>query len=341
MSAEIFATDARTVASKLSFASDTTLNVEGTTFPFTARANRFCRVSDGLPPIVGQMAQVVYDRFYVRPDIARGPYLFVGDRLLRSAFVEQLGSVVVNRWSWQHGWSKTGDREDGMVELRREGLGETVVVSADDFQPDKGRRIASTSSTMQQGFFHVFGQVDHGLSGDATVRVYFNVSRAAALPLTAAVSSAFNEAGIGFHYKIVDEPQSFSRADGAVLYFSAGDLTGATAPLAYVLEQAGLWLKDPVPLFSRRLAPGVGFVADPGTGESFGMHRGRLVAEGLWAAHASRKKKHDTDKVIGHIADAFDRNGVSPDRPHLNRGDDREFPTDLPVTANALQEALA
>jgi hypothetical protein len=338
MPAEIFDTDARAVAERLSFPTPETLNIEGVTVPFSARANRFCRVGDGFPPIVGQMAQVIYDRFYIRPDIARGPYLFVGDRLLRSAFVEQLGSVVVNRWSWQPGWSKTEVRDDGSVELRRSG--ETAVVNGEDFEDDKGRRIASTSSTMQQGFFHVFGECDHGLSGDATVRIYFNVSRAAALPLTAAVSQAFNEAGIGFHYKIVDEPQSFGRADGAVLYFSAADLDRAVAPLGYVREQAGRWLKSPVPLFSRRLAPGIGFVADPGTGESFGMHRGRLVAEGLWAAQSTGRKLR-TGTVVKHIASAFERNGVTPDRAHLNAADGRDFPGELALAPASLQEALA
>src|SRR5436305_14389954 len=44
-------------------------------------------------------------------------------------------------------------------------------------------------------------------------------------------------------------------------------------------------LKPETPLFTKRLAAGLGFAEDPGNGESFGMSRCRIVAEGLWSAY--------------------------------------------------------
>ena len=339
---DLFESNTRAIVASAAFAADDVINIEGNRHKFSPRANRFCVVADGFPPIVGQLAQAIYDRFYVQPDLGRGPYRHVPDRLLEASFVEEVGSVVKHTSSWQQGWSLVGTaplQPDHI--LVRNGAGAEAVVARGDFDDERGRRGPATSSTMQRGYFHVFGEHDRSLSGDETVRIYFNPSREGALPLTALITSGCDDVGIGYHYKILDNPQSFGRADGAVLYIAASDVPAVAAPLRFAYDRAGHWLKNAVPRFTKPLAPGVGFAADPGTGESFGMHRGRLVAEGLWAAHTARVAPEDIDSVLPHVAAAFERNGVSADRPYLNRSHGPEVELAVINAHRALEEAVA
>jgi hypothetical protein len=72
------------------------------------------------------------------------------------------------------------------------------------------------------------------------------------------------------------------------------------------------------PLFAAALAPGLAFAEDPGSGESFGMHRCRLAAEGVWAAW--RAGTRAPAARLAAVAEAFRRGGVDPERPWLAAG---------------------
>ena len=75
-------------------------------------------------------------------------------------------------------------------------------------------------------------------------------------------------------------------------------------------------LKPETPLFTKRLAAGLGFAEDPGNGESFGMSRCRIVAEGLWSAYVKGLPTQQArlQEVIAH----FEKNGIALEHPYLN-----------------------
>jgi hypothetical protein len=58
------------------------------------------------------------------------------------------------------------------------------------------------------------------------------------------------------------------------------------------------------------------FAEDPGNGESFGMNRCRILAEGIWSASA--KGLTSEDDRLKEIAAYFGQYGLSLDRAHLN-----------------------
>ena len=77
-------------------------------------------------------------------------------------------------------------------------------------------------------------------------------------------------------------------------------------------------LRAPVPWFARTLQPGIGMAEDPGNSESFGMHRCRLVAEGI--TDAWRQGDQSQSGRIRAVEARFAMNGMKVDRPHLNAG---------------------
>src|SRR5262249_49841937 len=74
-------------------------------------------------------------------------------------------------------------------------------------------------------------------------------------------------------------------------------------------------LKDAVPAFTRRIAGGLGFAEDPGTGESFGQHRCRLLAEAL-RSDAVRETRGSARR-LAQLVTALEQKGVCASAPYL------------------------
>ena len=70
-----------------------------------------------------------------------------------------------------------------------------------------------------------------------------------------------------------------------------------------------------MPLFTKRLANGLGLAEDPSRGMSFGQHRCRLTAQALWRSFA--RGDADRNSRADSVASAFHREGLDPLRsPH-------------------------
>jgi lantibiotic modifying enzyme len=77
-------------------------------------------------------------------------------------------------------------------------------------------------------------------------------------------------------------------------------------------------LSRPVPMFTRRLAPGIAIADNPPGGESFGVSRMRLVAEGL--ADAWRNGPASPTARLRAVTKRFRSAGLDLRRPWLNPG---------------------
>src|SRR5262249_10514578 len=83
-------------------------------------------------------------------------------------------------------------------------------------------------------------------------------------------------------------------------------------------DSIGQAMKPPAPLFTRPVQRGVGLAEEPRTGESFGMHRCRLSAEGIvrtWLAG-----DQSVDGRLRGISAQFAGAGFDLRRPHLGHG---------------------
>jgi hypothetical protein len=315
----------------------------GVRHPANPRANRFFTLG-ALPEVVGHVAQVLYDRFYIQRDEGRGPYVAVFDRLLKGTYGEQLAEANAVPWTWQEGWTvHERPTESGPVEvLHRSGA--RRFVGDDELRVEGGGaliRLPSSSASAQPGFFHISGSRDHGMSETGTVRFYWNCSLAASVPIVRQLTTRLAALDVPFHFKIVDDPQLFMRADNTVLYVPTDVVADVLPAVVATYGELGRYLRSRVPLFTRELAPGLAVAEDPGNGDSFGMHRSRLVAEGLW--DASRARRTTARGRLTAVVKRFVREGVDPERPHLsvrNRAVDDLFDLDLQPYTEPVLRAL-
>lgn len=169
-------------------------------------------------------------------------------------------------------------------------------------------------TTMQPVFYHVKGQ--QLISQQAEyVRIYFNTNFDGALVLVREITRVFNHYKLPFLFKCLNHPDLFNRTDSAVLYLSKSDFQFGSNLLRMILPKVQPFLKTEVPLFTWMIVPGVSFSEDPGNGQSFGMSRCNMLAEGIVTAFTKDIK--EGLPLVTEILKVFKKNGISTNQIYL------------------------
>ena len=158
-------------------------------------------------------------------------------------------------------------------------------------------------------------QCDRSTDGPL-VRLYWNLKTEGAAFFVRAFTNVLNEARIFFRLKVLNDPSAYVRCDAGVIYFHKSDHVKMSAALAEVHPRIARCLKPAVPMFTRRISAGVGLAEDPGTQESFGQQRCRILADGMIRAYEQRAKS--LDERLRLVQNRFDAEGIRMTEPHLN-----------------------
>jgi hypothetical protein len=191
------------------------------------------------------------------------------------------------------------------------------------------------SRRLDEIFYFAFGETP-GLQEDGSriVRLYWNVGRAGAPRLVAVLTRRLNRFRLPFQLKCLNRPRQFERLDACVLFVQRRHFRPVAELIAGSWPELAPELGLRTPLFTKRLAPGLGLAEEPGVGESFGSGRCRLVAEGIWRAWLQGSQ--DGEDRLRAVAAEFRRCGLDLDRPYLGpaSADVYEMP-DLPAVSEA------
>jgi hypothetical protein len=155
------------------------------------------------------------------------------------------------------------------------------------------------------------------------VRLYFDVSPSAAVGLTREITGRFNADGLAFRLKVLNDVGAFTRCDCMVLYVGQEDFPDVRCVLEGLYPSLESRLRGRTPALTRVLAPGIGLAEDPPGGQSFGLHRCALVADGLidaWEAKAS-----NSGERLAIVAAHFEREGVDIDAPYRGAASSADY----------------
>src|SRR5262249_5881006 len=197
-----------------------------------------------------------------------------------------------------------------------------------DGTPDPGQacrvRVPKELRRMTPGFYVATGDAeaedDSVTRSEYLDRYYWHLTRDAAVPFMAAVVPLLNADQVRFRVKVLADPARYLRADAGVLYTRKRDRAQIAAIITVVHGELATRLRVPVPLFTRRLADGLGFAEDPGSVLSFGEHRCRLVAAAI--VHSFTRNENSLEARAATLASLFTHAGLDPQRPHLGPGSD-------------------
>jgi hypothetical protein len=138
--------------------------------------------------------------------------------------------------------------------------------------------------TAPGGHYLISGRPIFDAQSGRQVRFYWNVAADGAASLLRDLGTRLERRRIPFQAKVPVDATLYARTDAGVLYLNDEDVEAASDAIAATYDAVRPHLRPTVPLFTRGLAPGLGFAESPPTRESFGMHRCGLIAEGLLIA---------------------------------------------------------
>jgi hypothetical protein len=264
----------------------------------------------------------LYQRLYRRPADGIGRSVVSGGA--DHAFLESLSDANVGTGTWQPGWRITGFSPDGLIGVAKD---ITCWVPPSGLQTAEEPlrpgapcwvRVPKEIRHLVLGYYLAFGDAKANSGDDVetgTVRLYWNLTPAGALRYLRLLTTLFNEREIPFRSKVVGHSALYQNADSGVLYIAKEDFARSVRPLRRIHRELAHEIRDAVPMFTKRLAPGLGLAEDPLDGSSFGQSRCRIAAQGLWAGHlAGRRSAGDRLQAIAAL---FRGSGLDPARPYL------------------------
>jgi hypothetical protein len=269
-----------------------------------------------------QLQQTLYSQFYTKgaplphsdtPEWARED----------PGFAAELAAANQGKGSVETGWTARGVRA-GRVVVERQGL--TLEVPPEACVPPISEPLASAVEislcvpsarpNLSPGYFLVIGDAPMS-QGDGLIRLYWHLKPGGAARWLQSATTALNARNLPFHLKVLHSPQLFTRCDAGVLYLPRSAFGAAQPALKDIYAHVETELRSEAPALTKYLAPGLGFAESP-TGESFGLHRCQLIADGLVRSRTEGRTDAAgrLDCVLTCWADA----GLDVERPYLNPG---------------------
>lgn len=277
-------------------------------------------------PLVTLLRDQIYQHAFIQP-LGRST---ISAAPADPAFAARLSRANSSRERWEAGWVALQLLPNGQVLAERHGVRRTLWPGEFLLRDGPGMALrpqsnlsgfqARESHGMQSGFYFAFGEAiaDEQDEGHQ-LRWYWNVSAAGALLLLAQLTRRLNRFGLPFKFKCLNAAEHYIRQDAAVLYVHRRFFRLVRELLDDILHGLGdEHLGRETPLFTQAIRPGVAIAEDPRGGESFGMHRCRVVAEGLWNAWCDGQTS--AEQRLQRIVSQFEGYGLSLARPHLNSG---------------------
>ncbi len=275
-------------------------------------------------PLITLLRDHLYQHAYVRP---------LGSEAAQTSlepipqFVEMLSRANTSRELWHEGWRIAKVLSGGQVLAEKHQM--SRILWPGEFVSRDGSAMAlrpqallgvfqpRESIHLQAGFYFAYGEAvaDEQDEGHQ-LRFYWNVTAVGAVQLLANVTRLLNRFGVPFRFKCLNAAEHFMRLDAAVLYVNRRFFRMILLLLNDMQDGLGQHLGQSTPLFTKQLMPGVALAEDPVGGESFGMNRCRILAEGLWNAYCERLTGA-ADRLHRVVAQ-FEGHGLSLQRPYLN-----------------------
>lgn len=174
---------------------------------------------------------------------------------------------------------------------------------------DRVRIVAREGGVVSEGWWRTWGsgwrprQVPAGLT-----RIYLRPREAALAPLVHDLTATLDRIGRPWCLKCVADPAALGRPDAVVVYV---ERSGAEVVLDGVLPALDGRVRGEPPPLTCRLADGLAWAEDPGSGESFGEVRCAAVA----AAYGRLKGDHT--RWLDVVEEDFRARGLDPEQPWL------------------------
>ena len=255
--------------------------------------------------------------------------------------LQALSEANGSRGRWEQGWEIIRVEPSGQVLVEKQGRTRVLQLHdlASNGRIDPGIEIGSEITirldketfTWQPGFYVAFGETP-GIEEEeaALIRFYWNISSAGAVSLLGLLSDRLNRFQVPYQIKCPSYTEAYYRLDSTVLYVDRRFYRITAELLAGLYPRIADELEPETPLFTKELAPGLALAEDPGSGDSFGAHRCRIMAEGICETHLQGLEA-DHQRLTA-VLQRFTFHGIDVTQPYLNPGSIDRYPFPVRTT---------
>jgi len=295
------------------------------------------------PPLLTDLRQQLYARLYARSEATAAPFR---DELRNRSLGAELSAANCGKGTWEPGWIIQGKEEEGRTPVRKQQL--TLWVTPHQLRSVGSSlrpgtpcriRVGKELRELMPGFYVAIGDGDERSQRDdegRLVRLYFHVGISGAVPFIRIVTAVLNRAGIPFRAKVVNQQEGYPRADAAVVYLDKREYRRAAPLLPAIHGPLAEYLHKEIPLFTKRMADGLGLAEDPEDEQSFGQHRCRIITSGLWNAFVSGHS--DDASRLKAVCEALTQSGLNADALYLQPGSVDDY---LPLAQPAVTKSAS
>ncbi|HYO48867.1 MAG TPA: lanthionine synthetase LanC family protein [Chloroflexia bacterium] len=246
-------------------------------------------------------------------------------------FVERLSAANTGSGQWAEGWEVHA--LEGEEVIAKKG-GVSVWARPMDCQVSGGEHLSPGMAmnlhlppgliAISPGYYMALGNNRlRGEDAESLVRFYWSIDPEGAASLMRAMTASLNDAGYPFRFKVLNDPVRFTRYDAAILYISKSHYGQVASLLGSIYGAVAPHMREGTPALTKRLAAGLGVAEDPGSGESFGLHRCNLLAEGL--VHAYERGLRSLPDRLAVVEETFSQHSINLDAPYLNPGSQEDY----------------
>jgi hypothetical protein len=236
------------------------------------------------------------------------------------AFARALSQANCGRGSWQPGWRVAAVEEEAIAVVRPDGL--ALLAPPEDCRVDgtlAAVRLPKDLAGLVPGALRVLGDAAPPPESADRVRLYCDVTAAAAVTFVARVTYALNRADLPFTLDVLADPARYGRGPAADLRLPRTDVAGAIALLRPLLRTLGPPQQSgDAPAFAKPLGRGLALAEEPAGGEGFAEHRCRLLAEAIVAT--GDEGLRSSAVRLAAVRERFAAGGISLDAPYLEPG---------------------
>ena len=239
-------------------------------------------------------------------------------------FVASLSEANKGHGSSDLGWIVSKINNENQIVVQKDGL--SLWAHPEEFQSYEKKLevgvegylgLPKEMRRMSPGFYVAISNVPVGYS-EIPIRIYWNIQYSGASLLVENITTELNKKGIPFQFKVLNNPNQFSRSDAAVLYLDKKDVQNITSELSTIYQRVKKYLNPQTSLFTKKLTDGVTLAEEliSVTGESFGQQRSHLLAFSLCEIY--RNSLTNSEDQIAEMITQFQKAGVDISKPYLN-----------------------